>query len=391
MDVPSPAAGPPTPATTGAVLAPVRDRYLDLLRAVALGRVVVLHASTAAWLTFFPAMGVMFALAGSLMARSLDQRPTGQVMWHRSRRLLLPLAVYSGGVVGALIAQGWRPAAEAGGWWGLLLWFVPVGDPVAPASVGTEGGITPTDWGFWAAELLWYIRAYFWFVLLSPLLLRAFRARPVVTLAAPLALIAVLTTGIVDVPALAAAEVWDLGTYGACWILGFGHHDGVLRRLTGPAAVAVGGTLMATGLALALTQAARYGWDLGANSLAQATWSLGVCLLLLRISPSWARLPARLRFLDTTVTLMNNRAVTIYLWHTVALMLVVACVDRLWAVPSLDATVPWLLDSTFLLILLLLPLLALTILAIGWVEDVAARRPPRLWPSGRGRPTRAAG
>lgn len=53
---------------------PGRDRYLDLLRSLALVRVVLYHLFGWAWLTvLFPSMGVMFALAGSLMARSLSR------------------------------------------------------------------------------------------------------------------------------------------------------------------------------------------------------------------------------------------------------------------------------------------------------------------------------
>ncbi len=36
-------------------------------------------------------MGIMFALAGSLTAASLDKRPAGQVITSRLRRLLPPL------------------------------------------------------------------------------------------------------------------------------------------------------------------------------------------------------------------------------------------------------------------------------------------------------------
>lgn len=53
-----------------------RDRYFDLLRAIALFRVVFYHLMGWAWLpVLFPSMGVMFALAGNLMARSLAARP----------------------------------------------------------------------------------------------------------------------------------------------------------------------------------------------------------------------------------------------------------------------------------------------------------------------------
>ena len=69
------------PASTG------RDRYLDLLRAIALVRIVAFHTFfQAVWLSVvFPSMGVMFALAGSLMVRSL-QRPAASVLKSRARR-----------------------------------------------------------------------------------------------------------------------------------------------------------------------------------------------------------------------------------------------------------------------------------------------------------------
>src|SRR5690606_15665133 len=76
-------AGPPPaePATRP----PARDRYFDLLRAVALFRVVLYHLMGWAWLpVVFPSMGVMFALAGNLMARSL-KRPAVQVVRGRMR------------------------------------------------------------------------------------------------------------------------------------------------------------------------------------------------------------------------------------------------------------------------------------------------------------------
>ena len=51
-----------------------RNQYLDLLRAVATVRVVVYHSTGWAALSIvFPAMSVMFALGGSLMAASLDR------------------------------------------------------------------------------------------------------------------------------------------------------------------------------------------------------------------------------------------------------------------------------------------------------------------------------
>jgi peptidoglycan/LPS O-acetylase OafA/YrhL len=67
----------------------MRNGYLDLLRAAAIVRVVVYHATGWAALTVvFPAMSVMFALAGSLMAASLDR--WGPWAVERRMRRLLP-------------------------------------------------------------------------------------------------------------------------------------------------------------------------------------------------------------------------------------------------------------------------------------------------------------
>jgi hypothetical protein len=57
------------------------------------------------------------------------------------------------------------------------------------------------------------------------------------------------------------------------------------------------------------------------------------------------------------------------------------------------------LDTTYVLWMFVLvwPLIGLTILAFGWIEDIAAKRSPRLWPNGakgakgRGRAARTAG
>ena len=98
---------------------PGRDRYLDLLRSIALVRVVVYHLFGWAWLTvLFPSMGVMFALAGSLMARSLD-RPALGVIRGRVRRLLPPMWAFARSCSRDVLV-GWKPVKEDGGTWCLV-------------------------------------------------------------------------------------------------------------------------------------------------------------------------------------------------------------------------------------------------------------------------------
>lgn len=365
--------GQPAPGPSG------RDRYLDLLRAIALIRIVAYHTFTAAWLSLvFPSMGVMFALAGSLMARSLE-RPALAVLKSRTRRLLLPLWVYSATVLLLLFWQGWSPDQEEGrSWPEILFWFVPLGDPPYPD--GSDGGPIDSFWAHEAGVILWYIRAYFWFMLLSPLLLAAFRRLPWITLAAPLGLLMPIAAGWVTLPVWAESGVSDFATYGSCWVLGFAHYSGLLRRIPRWIVFSAGPVMMALGLLWAAPHLEEEGWDLnniwGANGL----YALGFCAMLLRVSPSWKSMPRPIRLLDKPVTLINNRAVTIYLWHTLLLSVMYIIVDTLYANNQIGDAIPWLLESGWTLFAGIWLLLAVLFLTIGWIEDVAAKRAPRLWP-----------
>ncbi|MDX3355392.1 acyltransferase [Streptomyces sp. ME01-24h] len=373
----------------------VRDRYLDLLRAVALVRVVVYHCFGWAWLTLvFPSMGVMFALAGSLMARSLA-RPAAAVLRSRTRRLLPPVWVLASLLVPAMVIGGWRPSADGGGplGWGLRLlwWIVPLGTPPYPWELGHPNGLLEVTWADDAAGPLWYLRTYLWFVLLSPLLLKAFRRLPWATLTAPLVLTAVLTTGLVTLPGDFGAIVMDLVTFGSCWLLGFAHHDGLLRRLPPYVVPVLAPVFMAAGAWWAFGHRTESGWDLDEIPLGQALWSFGFVVVLLRISPSWERLPRPLARLDGLVSLLNARAVTFYLWHQIALIASVPLIDRLWDFPVLEYHVRWLLDSEWFQFAVVWPLIGLLLVCFGWAEDLAARRPARLWPWPRRRTAAAGG
>jgi Acyltransferase family len=196
---------------------PTRSLYFDLLRAAAIVRVIVYHSLGLAWLTVaFPAVGLMFALAGSLMAGSLDRSGPAAV-GGRLRRLLPPVWLLAAISVPAMRLTGLRLD------WSVLLWLFPLHDPPA------------NTWGAASLGMIWYLREYLWFVLLSPLALAAFRRWPVITLLAPLGMLVGLTLTGVRVTNILA----DLALYGDCWLLGFAHHDGLLRRTGRRAVLAV--------------------------------------------------------------------------------------------------------------------------------------------------------
>ncbi|WP_329387088.1 acyltransferase family protein [Streptomyces sp. NBC_01716] len=364
-----------------------RDRYLDLLRTVALGRVVIYHIFGWAWLTvLFPSMGVMFALAGSLMARSLGGRPSWAVVRGRMRRLLPPMWVFALLVVPLMFVMGWRPVGEEGfgGLLRLVNYLFPVGAPPFPAESGDAGGLLEQDWADQAVGPLWYIRTYLWFVLASPLLLWAFRRVPWATLLAPLALTAVVGTGLVEIPGETGEALTDFAVYGACWILGFAHHEGLFTRVPRYLTVSLASFAMTFGIWWASGHLTEEGWNLDEIPLAQAAWSLGFCAILLQYAPSWRELPGRWARFDSVITLANNRAVTVYLWHNVLIMATFPLIDLLYDAPVLSAHAG-LVDTLYpmLPLVLIWPLVALAVLAFGWVEDLAAKRRPRLWPNGR--------
>ncbi|BEL02504.1 acyltransferase [Actinoplanes sichuanensis] len=335
----------------------MRNRYLDTLRAAAIVRVVVYHHFGWAWLSLaLPAMGVMFAVAGSLTAASLDRRAAGPVVLSRLRRLLPPLWLLGAVVVPAMITTGWtvEPAR-------LLLWIVPLADPP-----GSEAAID-------AWEPLWYIRAYLWFVLLTPLLYGLWKRVGWALVALPIAGLVVLDKTGFTLPDAADSAMWDLVTYGACWIVGFAHRDGRLARLH--PAIAFWGAI-GLGAAALYWQSGHQGedaWDLNDVSESQALWSLAFVLLVLRWQPDMTRFAA-IRPLDRLVSLLNGRAVTIYLWHNIA-------IAAIW--PVLEFTGQddlGRLEGPVTLAMTVL-LTGVAVVAFGWVEDLAAGRSPRLWPT----------
>ncbi|MEO3743633.1 acyltransferase family protein [Plantactinospora sp. B5E13] len=378
VDVPG---TPPTGHTPPAAARPRsggRERYLDMWRAAALVRVVTYHVLGWIWLTvLFPAMGLMFALAGSLMANSLDRTGTSAVR-RRLRRLLPPLWGFATVAVTLLLVAGWHTAPAARLGWGELVWWI---FPARTPPVSDQ----PWAWAY--NTVLWYIVTYLWLVLLSPLLRPAFRRWPWQILAAAAALPIAFRFDIVNVGGYFNEQATNVSSYLACWLLGFAHHDGLLRRI--PArryALAVLG-LAVTGATWVLY----LGWSTGNYDLnrmqgANTLWSLAFIAAVFRFRPRLDWL-GRIRPLDRLVELLNARAVTIYLWHLPAGVLA----GSLIAPVALSGG--WLTNIVFRLAVVW-ALVAVAVALFGWIEDLAARRRPALIPArvspARPRPSRGA-
>jgi peptidoglycan/LPS O-acetylase OafA/YrhL len=362
-----------------------RDQYIDLLRALALVRVVTYHTFGWTWLPVaFPSMGVMFALGGSLVAGSLARaggRPA-RVLRKRIRRLLPPLWLYGAVAVALMARHGWTFTEDVGSRLDLrsaLAWLVPLEQP--PGSAWGDDFVVP----------LWYIRTYLWLLLLSPALYWLFRRYPRVTVVAPGVLLALLVSGLLEASPSTADTLDHLGIFGACWVLGFAHHDGVIGRLPRRRTLLGGAALMAVGVAWALThQQPGTGWNIDDIDVADALYCAGAVLLLLRLYPRPAVL-ARFPRLAALVTAMNARAMTIYLWGNLVIWASTPVLEsNRWTVRLEDAG--WVGHlSQFVTAWLLL---GVVVVAFGWAEDVAAGRPPRLnpWPRASARqPPRGPG
>nr|WP_239029200.1 glycosyltransferase [Pseudonocardia acidicola] len=362
--VPPVLATEPEPASPKPARPPRRERWLDLLRAAALARVLAYHVFGAGWMSIaFPSMGVMFALAGSLMVQSMRRTPAIDVIGHRLRRLLPPLWLLGSILVPLMFWHGW--AGETGdyalNWPELLFWVFPILDP--------QG----SSWAADATVVLWYIRAYLWFVLLTPLMLRAFRRWPVRAILLPLGVVAL--DAVLGSP-LRTSGAWgpaviDFFTFASCWMLGFAHREGMLRRIRPVVLVGLTALALALGGAWTFTHPAEGGsYDLNDIPLGQALISAGAVLVFLRFSPRLEWLD-RIPLLDRLVTVINARAMTIYLTHNIAISLAVPIDDHFqW-------TSQWGVLGTAVV------LTAVAVLAFGWVEDLAARRPLQILPGGR--------
>jgi CubicO group peptidase (beta-lactamase class C family)/peptidoglycan/LPS O-acetylase OafA/YrhL len=327
-----------------------RDRFIDVVRALALVRVILWHTWSAAWLTWFPAMPAMFFGAGALLDGSLERRGWWATVRQRARRLLIPFWVYAAVSVLVMVAMGWRPGPGD-----LFGWVLPVVDPVGSEDLR----------GLWIP--LWYVRAYVWFVLGAAAIRWLVRRVGVV---APM-LFALTTVGIYwaeqaagrTLVRLSVLDAVSYGTFVAAGML-YAHRD---RRIPSTRTSVAG----AVALAIAATVAAlRYGpADLVVNRSALLTVLVGGVglMVLFALHPILSTVDG---VTGRAVDALVRRTLTIYLWHGFGLVAAAELVDE-----HLDpGPLRWSLS-----LLVVVVVTSGCVVVFGPVEEWAAGRRPAPW------------
>ncbi|MDP1803813.1 MAG: serine hydrolase [Acidimicrobiales bacterium] len=335
-----------------------RELFLDAIRAIAIIRVVAWHAFGAAAITYFvAAMPAMFFVTGSLLAKSMNRRAPRTVLADRFRRLLIPLWAFAGVAWLAMAVAAARtgtdlPLHRA------VVWLFPLADPHGSA---WEGG--------WLSSHLWYLRTLVWLLLASPFLLRAVRRAGARVLLVPVAGVFVLDVLTREGAVLAGqhALAWpagDLVLYSVFLMAGFVHRDMGLHTVSRRGWVVI--AVLAAGAATAwrLTQPVPLGVVNNSHPMhlfVGAAW-LSVALAGRDILTRIAEGPR----IGAAVRAIGRRSLTIYLWHTAAIIvglniLEAAGIDGPLRAPSL--------------VVLTVVGTVVAVHLFGWVEDLAARRP----------------
>ncbi len=337
-----------------------RNSFLDVVRTVAILRVVVWHAYGYAWISYLVAsMPAMFFVAGSLMARSLGRAGGVSVIYRRFRRLLIPFWLYGLVAVTVMFAYERESALSIADVPGRAIawWLFPAWDPE-----GSKWGLT-----LWAP--LWYLRCLTWLLLASPLLVFAWRRTGWALLVVPLGGMAVAEYQRRQGHAL-PWQVEDLGLYATFWILGFAYEGKRFATFHLVDRLVLCAAFVAMGAAWAVTQPVP-GHVVNASAplhlFAGLAWLFGALSV-----EGWLARSAQRPSISGVIYWVNERALTIYLWHAAGLFVMYRL---LWAEDRSDVA------RKVLALPIVLAVTFLCVIAFGWLEDAAGGRRPRIWPA----------
>ncbi|MFV0318064.1 MAG: acyltransferase family protein [Microthrixaceae bacterium] len=302
-----------------------RLAYVDVMRTVAVLRVVVNHALPWPWLKWFESLPVMFFVSGTLVGRSLRNRSVWTVFKGRFSRLAAPTALY-----------------------------------LAFAAL-----MKLTGWMAGTTTHLWYIWTFLLFVAMSGVYRWCIRRSVVVTILVQVVAIVVMTFADLNESAVGMA-------YQLAWVTGmvWASRDCEVPSVRFLVTTVVGGFTAAIvsvwywlGLGATITPA-EPGVILSPSSLGISMAGLGAAWLavgMLLRGPLEASM--HVRGLGPFIRYLNKRLLTIYLWHLPATI-----IARQWSVDlGLNRywSVPFVLAVTFVLT-------GIATVLLGGLEDRAS-------------------
>lgn len=342
-----------------------RDRFLDLVRAVAILRVFMIHAAgSTGWLWWpapswiLPGMPLVFFTSGALAAPSLERHTTRQYWADRYRRLVIPYW--------ALLGTGLAVGAFAWWYWGTDEWtprWFRIPDAVIPV---VQPRVMPglTD----VTTHLWFMSTFLILIAGTPWLAALHRRRPLAPLAAMTAVFAVVVT-IDRVWMTVPEEIIYVPLFGMFLCAGFGYADGTLVNRPGitdagrpaalrtPVMVAIVVMSALGGLAL-LRSGVR---NVNDDPLTHATVAAGWLVVVLAARAPISRLAQRsAAWLDR----ITPRTLTLYLWGAPAGVIA-------WRL-ALHQDDGWARTTVYVIGTIAFTMIAVT--CFGRLEDRAARR-----------------
>lgn len=366
-----------SPAEVAVATPDDRDRYLDLLRGLALTMVVIGH-----WL-----LAVVWMQDGQLRVTTmLDAAPAAA--WVTWVLQVMPLFFLVGGAVNA---RSWRATRAAGGTWAgwvgrraarllrpttVVVWTWVVLATVASATgverslvvLGARNALIP----------LWFLAVYLPLIAAVPALLAAYDR-----VGGGLVAVLLVAAALVDVAVRAGAPLVGYANYALVWavptVLGFAWGDGRLDRRAariGLPVAAIAAMVAAVGwlgYPVTLVRVAEAGGPnvpvvtLALLGCAQA----GIALALRGPVTAWLRRPGPW----ASVVRVNTVAMTVYLWHLTVMVLatgVLGLTGSWWSVAPLSAAW-WLTRPLWVaaLVMLLAPVV------VGLVPVEHSVPPPR--------------
>jgi CubicO group peptidase (beta-lactamase class C family)/peptidoglycan/LPS O-acetylase OafA/YrhL len=340
--------------------ASARDLFLDTVRAVAVIRVVIWHAYGWAPITWvISAVPAMIFVSGHLFAKSASRRPAGAVVHDRLRRLLVPYWAFAIGawliMIGARVIS--RTPETALPWRSLPAWILPLNDPRGSV---WEGG--------WLAQPLWYLRVLLLVLLTAPLLWRAARRFPQLTVAVLLAATMVIELAEIRTnwhPTWAPDLLWKVGDYtlyATFFAFGVAHFHG--RPMSGGRSARLAAFAAVCGITWAIVSPPQDGI---VNNSHVLHFFIGTSWLALAFAVRPAIIAfAERRLVNGVIRGIGRRSLTIYLWHSAAAITTWHLLVEFSPLPRGAHSLGIAVGTTFITIA------AVTL--FGRLEDRAARR-----------------